>query len=188
MKTRTLLTTLSLFLVLLLSSCNNKDINASKAYDTIEVYLADKPEYETTTIHLGKKKLRIKKDSLQIEQYKSLEKDGYIEFAEETSKKKWLSKDSIWNVTLKLTEKAHPFVIDQKNDKVTVKTILYTLGDSSNLQLNNRSKKSATASVMLNKEYTPFISLAKDKNPNTKFITKKYKLRFTEETGWTINQ
>lgn len=187
MKTKTLLTTLSLFCVILFSSCNNKDITSSKAFDTIESHLTDKPEYESTIINLGKKKLRMRKDSVQIEQYKSLEKEGYIEFAEENAKKKWLSKDSIWNVTLKLTEKAHPYVIEQKNDRVTVKTILYTLGNSSSLQLNNRSKKSATASVMLNKEYTPFITLAKDRNPNTKFITKKYKLRFSEENGWTIN-
>ena len=116
-----------------------------------------------------------------------MEKEGYIEFENESAKKKWLSKDSIWNVTVKLTEKAHPYVINQKSDKVTVKTIEYTLDKSNNLQLNNRSKKSATASVMLSKQYTPFIVFSKDKNPNTKFITKKYKLRYSEENGWSIN-
>lgn len=187
MKTRTILTTLSLFLVVLLSSCNNKDITSSKALDTIEAHLEDKPEFESTTIQLGTKKFRKKKDSLQINQYKVLEKEGYIEFENESAKKKWLSKDSIWNVTVKLTEKAHPYVINQKSDKVTVKTIEYTLDKSNNLQLNNRSKKSASASVMLSKQYTPFIVFSKDKNPNTKFITKKYKLRYSEENGWSIN-
>ncbi|MTG96675.1 MULTISPECIES: hypothetical protein [Myroides] len=187
MKIKSLLTVFTLVTLFTLTACNNKDISSSRAFDTIGAYLNEKPEFESTTLTLGKKKLRMRKDSLQIEQYKTLEKGGYLEFEDENSKKKWLSKDSIWNVTIKLAEKAHPYVIDQKNDKVTVKTILYTLGDSSNLQLNNNSKKSATASVMLNKEYTPFIALAKDKNPNTKFITKKFKLRYSETTGWSVN-
>ncbi|MEC4112932.1 hypothetical protein [Myroides pelagicus] len=177
----------SLFIITLFYSCDNQDISTSKAYDTVQSHLVSKPEYEKTTITVGEKRFRLRKDSLEVSKYRKLEHEGYIEFAEESSKKKWLSKDSIWNVTIKLTSKAHPYVINQNKDKITVKTIMYNLGDEDNLQLNNHSKKSATVSVMLIKEYTPFIILSKDASPNTKFITKNYKLRYNETNGWIIN-
>ncbi|MEK6450348.1 MULTISPECIES: hypothetical protein [Myroides] len=175
-----------LCLGLFLTSCNDKNINTSKAYSTIESYLNEKPIYESNNFQIGKMRLKTTKDKELITFYKQLENEGYISFEEETAKKKWLSKDSIWNVTLKMAEKSHPFVLSQKNDRVKVKTVVYRLDKNSNVQIENNGKKTATANVMLNKEFTPFAFLYKDKTPNTKFITKKFKLKYSEENGWKV--
>lgn len=167
-------------------SCSDKNINTSRAYSTIDSYLAEKPIYESTIIDIGKTRLKTTKDQELIEFYKNLENDGYIAFEEQSSKKRWLSKDSVWTVTLKLTEKSHPYVIDQRSNRVRLKTIEYRLDKNNNVQIDNKGKKTATATVLLNKEHTPFSFLHKDKTPNTKFITKKFKLRYSEEIGWTV--
>ncbi|WHT40658.1 hypothetical protein QNH98_09030 [Myroides sp. mNGS23_01] len=39
---------------------------------------------------------------------------------------------------------------------------------------------------MLKKNPTPFHFLKEDKSPHTEFITKKFKMKYAEETGWRI--
>lgn len=184
MKLQSIIAGLSLFLILI--SCDNRTLNTSRATSAIASYLEEKPIYESAYFTVGETKLRTKKDQELINQYKQLEKDGYILFANETSKKRWLSKDSIWNVTLKLTEKAHPYVIEQKNNKIRVKTIEYKVDAENGLQIENKGKKSAVVTAMLQKKTTPFLFLKPDKNPHTAFITKKFRLKFSEENGWKI--
>ncbi|MCP1997503.1 hypothetical protein [Flavobacterium sp. HSC-61S13] len=170
----------------LLSSCSDENLTTSTALKVIENYLAEKPVYETTSLSLGSLKLRTTKDALEIEHYKNLEKKGLISFEEESIKKKWLSKDSIWNTSIVITDLAKPYIIDQKSSKVTVKTVVYELDKDQPLQINNKSKRTANITVMLFKKETPFSILAEDKNPNSNFITRKFKLKYDEQYGWEV--
>lgn len=169
-----------------LSSCTEKDLTTTTALKSIQEYLNYKPQYETATLDLGQVKWRTIKDSVQINKYKKLAEEGYIEFDSHSLKKKWLSKDSIWNVSFRLTDKANAYVVDQKNQKVTVKTIVYSVNEDKPIEIHNKNKKSASITVMLSKNPTPFAQLGKDKTPNIGFITKKYKLMFNEESGWEV--
>ncbi len=175
-----------LFMVATITSCSEKDLTTSSALRSIESYLEYKPQYESTTIQLGETKLKTQKDTDLIAAYKDLETTGLLALETKDLKKKWLSKDSIWNVNLKLTDLAAPYVIDQKNNKVTVKSFEYLVNKEKPIEIHNKNKKSASITVMLSKQPTPFAVLAKDKNPNTNFITKKFKLKFSEEMGWEV--
>ncbi|TDS54650.1 hypothetical protein [Myroides indicus] len=184
MKTHPILLVFSLLVMLV--SCDNRTLNTSKAASAITVYLEEKPIYESAYLTVGETKLRTKKDHELIDQYKLLEAEGYITFTSESSKKRWLSKDSIWNATLKLTEKAHPYVIEQKNNKIKIKTIEYKVDTENGLQIDSKGKKSALVTAMLQKKATPFSFLKPDKNPHTEFITKKFRMKFSDENGWKI--
>ncbi|MCS4237137.1 hypothetical protein M2306_002836 [Myroides gitamensis] len=176
-----------LFLVTLtVISCDNKSLNSSKALSAIESYMETQPIYESTTFTVGDTKLRQKKDAALIERYQQLADEGYLNLADFTAKKRFLSKDSIWQGTIKLTEKAHPYVLEQKGNKIKIKTIEYLVDKDNGFQLDAKGKKSATATVMLKKNPTPFHFLKEDKSPNTEFITKKFKMKYAEETGWRI--
>lgn len=184
MKTHPILLVFSF--IVMLTGCDNRTLNTSKATSAIATYLEEKPIYESAYFTVGETKLRTKKDRVLIEQYKQLEADGYIVFTDKSSKKRWLSKDSVWNVTLKLTEKAHPYVIKQKNNKIKIKTIEYKVNTENGLQIENKGKKSALVTAMLQKNATPFLFLKPDKNPHTEFITKKFRMKFSNENGWKI--
>lgn len=171
----------------LLISCAEKDLTTSTALKSIQEYLDYKPQYETTTIEVGPQKWRTLKDSISINHFKDLEKEGYLTINTNALKKKWLSKDSIWDVTLQLTEKAHPYVVSQKNNQVKVKTIEYAVGLEKPIEIHSKSSKSANITVMLIKNPTPFYILNPDTKNNNTFITKKYKLRFSDEFGWEVS-
>lgn len=179
-------TVLVLLVFLGLSSCTEKDLTTTTALKSIQEYLDYKPQYETTTLELGQVKWRTSKDSVQIHTYKKLAEDGFIDFNSHSIKKKWLSKDSIWDVTLRLTDKANAYVVEQKNQKVVVKTNEYSVNKDKPIEIHNKNKKSASITVMLTKNPTPFAPLGKDKSPDVGFITKKYKLKFSEEFGWEV--
>lgn len=184
---KTAIPTILLLLVFFgLSSCTEKDLTTTTALKSIQHYLDYKPQYETTTIELGQMRWRTTKDSVQIRLFKKLEEEGFVTLESHSLKKKWLSKDSIWDVTLRLTDNAANYVVEQKNQKVVVKTIEYAVNNDKPIEIHNKNKKSASITVMLNKNPTPFAPLGKDKTAAIGFITKKYKLRFNEETGWEV--
>lgn len=186
MKTRLLSFIIAFLFIGALVGCTDKNINTSKALSTISDYLQEKPIYESASLTLGKTKLRAKKDSVLIANYKKLEEEGYLTFSDETSKKKWLSKDSIWNVTIGLAAKSHPYVIEQKNNRILLKTLEYNVTKESTIQIENKGKRTANAVVLLHKDITPFSILKEDKTPHAQFITKKFRLKFSEEQGWKV--
>ncbi|MDR0229044.1 MAG: hypothetical protein LBI72_08285 [Flavobacteriaceae bacterium] len=167
-------------------SCDNKTLNTTVATEAIADYMEEMPIYESATFEVGEVKFRLSKEKELIEKYKNLEKEGYIDFSDEITKKKWLSKDSIWTVTIKLTDKAMPYVIEQKSNKLKVKTIDYRVNKDSGIQIEDKNKKSASASVKLLKEVTPFAFLKADSSPHTEFIIRKFKLKYNEDTGWRV--
>lgn len=173
-------------LALTLISCDNKSLNSSKALAAIESYMETQPIYESTTFHIGETKLRTRKDAELIKNYQQLADEGYLNLSDFTAKKRFLAKDSIWQGTIQLTAKAHPFVLEQKGNKIKIKTIKYLVDKDNGFQLDSKGKKSALATVMLKKNPTPFYFLKEDKSPHTEFITKKFKMKYAEETGWRI--
>ncbi|MGG5576603.1 hypothetical protein ACPDHL_04575 [Myroides sp. C15-4] len=184
--------TLPFLSVLLLTvtfiSCDNKSLNSSKAITAIEAYMETQPIYESTIFTVGDTKLRTRKDADLIQQYQQLAEEGYLNLADFSTKKRFMSKDSLWQGTIKLTAKAHPYVLEQKGNKIKVKTIEYLVDKDNGFQLDSKGKKSATATVMLKKSPTPFHFLKEDKSPNTEFITRKFKMKYAEETGWKITK
>lgn len=153
---------LSVFLLMVtLVSCDNKSLNSSKAISAIESYMETQPIYESTTFTVGQTKLRTKKDAEIIKQYQQLADEGYLNLSDFSAKKRFLSKDSLWQGTIKLTTKAHPFVLEQKGNKIKIKTIEYIVDKDNGFQLDAKGKKSATATVMLKKALLLFIFLKK---------------------------
>lgn len=169
-------------------SCDNKTLNTANAINAIAEYMEKQPIYESATLQVGEINLKVTKDESLIKEYKTLEKEGYIYFSDEITKKRWLSKDSTWTATIKLTDKSHPYVLDQKSNKIKVKTIEYKVNKDSGIQLDNKNAKSANASVMLAKEVTPFVFLKPDSSPHTEFISRKFRLKYTDEAGWIVTK
>lgn len=186
MKYKHFLGAFTILFSLLFISCDNKTLNTAVATEAIANFMEEKPIYESAAFEVGEVKFKVNKEQGLIKEYKSLEKDGYIKFSDEITKKRWLSKDSTWTVTIKLTEKANPFVIEQNNNKLKVKTIDYRVNKDSGIQIESKNNKSASASVKLVKEVTPFAFLKADSSPHTEFIIKKFKLKYSEDTGWTV--
>lgn len=177
---------LSFAFILLFSCKNTGEITSSQAENMVEDYLETNPLYETGFFSTHQMKLKSNKDSEQIEQIQQLESEGLIEIVDEKSRKKWFSKDSVFVITPTLTQKALPYVVEQGKNRTEVKTVEYKLNDKQEVNFNRKDKKVATFNVILLKEKTPFYNFGKDQNPNSDFITKKFKAKYSEENGWGL--
>lgn len=167
-------------------SCNKKDISASNTQEIIEEYLENNPPYETSWIQTENLKLSTKKEQSQVQIIKDLAREGYINIEEENVKKRFLSKDSIWQFSLSLTEKSLPYVINQKSKKAEVKTIDYELNKDKEIIFIKKNEKTVICTAVLQKNKTPFYAFGKDNTPKSTFITKKFKLKYNQENGWQV--
>lgn len=178
---------LSVTALLFAFGCNRgSGVSSDEAKDAVEVYLEDFPLFETGYVSLSKLKLSEQRDSVLINDIESLRKEGFINLVTDNKKKKWLSKDSVWIVSPVLTQKAVPYVVEQMPSKAEVKTVEYVIDDDAEVVFDRKAEKSATCTVVLHKVKTPFYAFGKDAMPNSSFITKKYKLRYHEESGWRV--
>lgn len=116
---------------------------------------------------------------------KDLAKEGYINIEEENVKKRFLSKDSIWQFSLSLTEKSLPYVINQKPNKTEVKTIEYQLNKDKEIVFIKKMKKYCVHSCFAKSKNT-FYTFGKDKTSKSNFITRKFKLKYNAENGWQV--
>ncbi|MGP2570263.1 hypothetical protein ACT4R9_06645 [Ornithobacterium rhinotracheale] len=183
MKKSLIISFLSLFIFF---SCNKKDISAANTQSIVEEYLENNPPYETGWIQTENLKLSTKKDQSQVQIIKDLAKEGYINIEEENVKKRFLSKDSIWQFSLSLTEKSLPYVINQKPNKTEVKTIEYQLNKDKEIVFIKKNEKSIVCTAVLQKVKTPFYTFGKDKTSKSNFITRKFKLKYNAENGWQV--
>lgn len=179
---------LSFLVVLGLFACSSDALSVKKATSLINDFVGQHPVYESTSMHLGERKLRFKKDSEEIEALKELESHGLLALQTNEVRKRFMSKDSIWNVRISLTALASDYVLDQRKNKAEVKTYLYKVQEQSEVALKLNSKNKATAKVKLIKRPTPFAVIAKDKNPHAEFMTKDFTLKFNKEIGWYVHK
>ncbi|MHC5200972.1 hypothetical protein [Myroides sp. LJL119] len=179
-----LIAILSLFLI----SCSQHDINKGIALQTIETYLQEKPIYESTAFTIGKTKLKVSKNKRLLTVYNTLEQQGYLNFQGQDTKKKWLAKDSTWSATISITPKSTPYIVQNRNNRVVVKTQLLVLQQKNTLQILEKGKRTAKVRVFLDKEPTPFYDLKPSKNTNSDFITKDFKLRYTKDNTWIVTE
>ncbi|HLW42090.1 MAG TPA: hypothetical protein VKY82_06950 [Flavobacterium sp.] len=178
-----------LFLVVFVTiSCSSDALSVKKATSLINDFTRQHPVYESESIHLGERKLRIQKDKEEIDALKKLESESFISLKTNELRKKLWSKDSIWDVTITLTSDASKYVIDQRKNKAEVKTYLFTIQEKSDVALKLNTKTKATAKAKLIKEPTPFAALSKDRNPHSEFITRDFTLKFRKETGWYVQK
>jgi hypothetical protein len=170
----------------LATACGNEtSINEDDASEVIEEHLELKPEYETTIFRFGEIKLRGNKDRQVLNKYKELESKGLIEMVLDEQKKVFLSKDTSFVYQIRLTEKAAPLVLDQGKDKATVKALNYVLDEDKPVNFVKSNNKTAKATVSLKKvetEFYPFLN----RDSNSDFITKTYKLRLKKDKGWEV--
>lgn len=171
-----------------LAACTSQSLSVKQATNLINDYIEKNPVFETTTISIGERKLRLNKDATEIDALKSLEQQKLLTLETTDLRKKFLAKDSIWEVNVALTVEASNYIVDQKKAKAEVKTYLFTVQDNSDVELKLNGKTKATAKAKLIKEATPFASLGKDKNPNTAFIVRDFNLKYNEEIGWFVNK
>lgn len=169
--------------------CKNvATINESEAGDVIVTYLKGNPEYKTDKFHFGEMKFNSKKEMVELEKYKTLANEGYISMSLVEGKKKFLSSDSSYTYTIKLTDKASEFVLKQDDDKATVKVVNYELSDEKPVNFSRVNDNNAKVTVSLKKVNTVFAPFQKNSNDNSDFITKTYRLKLDKEEGWKVNK
>ena len=177
-----------LFLAVTAVGCSSDSLSVKKATSLINDFTQQYPVFESESIHLGERKLRMNKDAEEIAALKNLESQKLIVLKTNEVRKKLLSKDSVWDVTITLTTDASKYVLDQRKNKAEVKTYLFTIQENSDVELKLNTKTKATAKAKLIKEPTPFAGLSKDKNPNSEFITRDFVLKYKEEVGWYVQK
>lgn len=180
---------LLVLVVIAFSGCKNvATINESEAGEVIVTYLKGNPEYKTDKFHFGEMKFNSKKERVELEKYKTLANEGYISMSLVEGKKKFLSSDSSYTYTIKLTDKASEFVLKQDDDKATVKVVNYELSDEKPVNFSRVNDNNAKVTVSLKKVNTVFAPFQKNSNDNSDFITKTYRLKLDKEEGWKVNK
>ena len=180
-------TILALLLATNLFACkNNATINTEEAGKVIITYLKGKPEYKTTQFNFGELKFNNEKEYADLENYRQLAKDGYITLTLLSSEKKFLSKDSSYVYSAKLTQQASDFVLKQDKDKATVKAVTYELTDEKPVDFSKVNDATAKVTVSLKKVNTPFAAFQKKPEENSDFLTKTYRLKYDKEEGWKV--
>ena len=178
---------LTLCCIMYMFSCKTEsELSSSKAERMVEEYLLQNPHFETTNFNTNRMRLNSKNDEDLISQIQTLEEEGWIEIVDEKSRKRWFSKDSVFVITPSLTTKSLPYIVQQNRNNTQVKTIVYELDKSRGIIFNRKAKKTATFNAVLMKNKTPFYDFGKDQNPNSNFITKSFRARFTESEGWKL--
>lgn len=176
-----------LAIVTVLSSCSdNTTINQNEAGKVITNYLERNPEYKTTSFKFGELKFNSNKEREELNSYKNLAQEGYLDMILVSQKKQFLSSDSSYVYQVKLTDKAQEFVLKIENDKANVKAVNYVLSDKP-VNFEQVNSKTSKVTVTLKKENTPFGPFQKDKNEFSDYITKTYKLKLDKEEGWKVD-
>ncbi len=171
----------------LLACTPNKELTVSEAEKLISSQLEEKPLFETGKFSTDKQRLESKKDEKLISAIQNLADDGLIEINDEKVRKKWFSKDSVYIIEPTLTKAALPYVVTHNKKSSVVKTILYKLNPKS-ITIEKNNEKTAICTAVLDKEKTPFYHFGKDPNPKSAFISRKFKLKYDENTGWKITK
>ena len=178
---RSIIAIATILITLVACSTSNK-IDTDEATALITEYLEENPLYETGKFNTHKQKLVTNKDKELIESIQQLSDEGLIAINNEKTRKKWFSKDSVYVISLTLSEEALPYLVKQNKNSAQVKTIIYKLNDKK-VTLEKSTEKMATCVVILDKEKTPFYSFGKDPYPNSNFIIQKFKLKYNEKSG-----
>lgn len=170
-----------------IGGCKNiAKINADEAGEVITEYLQTNPEYKTGKFYFGEIKFNSEKEIQELGNYRQLAGDGYITLTLVEAKKKFLSKDSSYTYLIKLTDKASDLVLKQADDKATVKVVNYELASEKPVNFNRVNDNNAKVTVSLKKVNTPFAPFQKNKDENSGFITKTYRLKLEKEAGWKV--
>lgn len=167
---------------------NNSSINTEEAGKVIITYLKGSPEYKTTRFDFGELKFNTEKEYAELENYRKLANDGFITLTLLSSKKKFLSKDSSYVYSAKLTQKASDFVLKQETDKATVKAVIYELTDEKPVDFSKVNDATAKVTVSLKKVNTPFAPFQSKPEENSEFLTKTYRLKYDKEEGWRVRK
>lgn len=169
------------------AACKNTGkINAGEAGEVISDYLDAYPEYETGRFNFGEIKFNSKSEMLELEKYKTLANEGYIDLEQQEGHKKFLSKDSSFVYIVKLADKAADLVLKQSDDKATVKVATYELANEKPVNFNQVNEHQAKVTVTLKKTNTVFAPFQKSGNAHSDFITRTYRLKLDKEAGWQV--
>lgn len=179
----------AILLASILFACKNTaTINTNEAGKVIIDYLKGNPEYKTTRFDFGELKFNNEKEYAELENYRQLANEGYITLTLLSAKKKFLSKDSSYVYSAKLTQKASNFVLKQETDKATVKAVTYELTDEKPVDFSKVTDVTAKVTVSLKKTNTPFAAFQNKPEENSEFLTKTYRLKYDKEEGWKVKK
>lgn len=176
-------------LISTLFACKNTStINADEAGRVIITYLKGNPEFKTTKFKFGELKFNSEKEYAELLDYRQLASEGYITLTLLSAKKKFLSKDSSYVYSARMNETARDFVLKQSKDEATVKAVVYELTDEKPVDFSKVNDANAKVTVSLKKVNTPFAPFQNHPEDNSEFITKTYRLKFDQETGWSVKK
>ena len=163
---------------LLVLSCSDK-LSESKVEQLVNDCLSKEPSYGINTINTGKVTL-LTKDEILF--FKKLQSKGLLTIEAKPSKERY----GFGYNLVKLTNKAKPFVLDSvaKSNTTNYTFRLYTkkldkIGSIQEIPAMNMAEVNIT---YIKDDKTPFYEeMERDK---TDFITKKIRLKKTENNGW----
>ena len=165
---------------------NSHTINTDEAGRVITTHLKGSPEFKTAEFKFGELKFNTDKEYELLGHYRQLATDGYITLNLLSAKKKFLSKDSSYVYSAKLTDKTSEFVLKQSKDEATVKAVTYLLTEEKPVDFSKVNDANAKVTVSLKKLNTPFAPFQDHPEDNSEFLTKTYRLKFDKETGWSV--
>lgn len=180
---------LAILLTIALFACKNQaSINNQEAGKVVITYLKENPEYKTTKFDFGALKFNSMKEYAALEHYRQLANDDFITLDLVKSKKKFLSKDSSFIYSVKLTQKASPYVLKQDVNSAIVKAIIYELPDDKPVNFTKVNAATAKVTLSLKKVNTPFSVFQKNPEENSEFLTKTYRLKYDKKDGWKVKK
>lgn len=160
-------------------SCSDK-LTESKVEKLVNECLSKRPSYGKNTIKTGKVNFLSKE---AVSTYEKLQSKGLLTIEEKPAVERYSFKYHL----ITLSDKAKPFVLEsnKNTNNTTVNTIrLYTkkidkIGSIQEIPSMNMAEVSVTYKK---DDKTPFYDLIE--NDKTDFITKKIRLKKTENNGW----
>jgi hypothetical protein len=180
-----------LFLIIFVSissACKDgTSISEDDAVDVISAYLLNNPEFKTGTFRFGEIRFRGNRDQEELEKYRQLEKKGLVKMTLDEQKKVFLSRDSSYVYLVSLTAQAAPLVLDQGKDRATVKMMNYVPDGNKPVSFVRANDRTARVTISLKKVETDFYPFMNQRDNQSEFITKTFKLRFKKDIGWVID-
>jgi hypothetical protein len=184
---KNLLFLLSICLIASVGCTNKSSINEQEAGKVITNYLKGSPEYKTVHFKFGEIKFSSKQEMVLLNKYKTLANEGYISMKLLKSKKKFLAKDSSYVYRIKLLDKASDLVLKQDENRATVKVALYEVTNKKPVDFSSVNSSTAKLTISLKKVNTVFAPF-EDKDENSDFITKTYRLKLNKDEGWKVTK
>lgn len=180
--------TVLILLMGIFHGCQNEHVLTERtAVTELQHHLEQNPVYETVVLDYGEVSFRMDQDASLLRAYEQLTSKGYATMELLKKRRHLLSRDSTFTYQIRLTDQAIPYVLEQRADKVTVRTYTFVLDETEPIEIEQTGNHRANVTVTLKQKETDFAHFAdKNRAANASFIKKTYPMRFDKSEGWQV--